>query len=168
MNRLCFGSMTSAVALSVAVMAGCPASGRDCNAVGCAPSGYQLGNEAWPAGDYEVAITYERGERVEVSCAFRIDAAFAGGEEDDAGVEYEPPMAECSQTTGGKVSLSFAQRATFTMFDSPASFELSVKREGRVLFEETITPDYDASEINGPGCGVCRTANETIDVGDLR
>lgn len=160
--------MTSAVAMSVAMIAGCPASGRDCTAVGCGPSVYQLGNEAWPAGDYEVAIAYERGGRVEVSCAFRIDAASAGGEEDDAGVEYEPPNAECSQTTGGQVSLSFAQRATFTMFDSPASFELSVKREGRVLFDKTVTPDYDASEINGPGCGVCRTAHETIDVGDLR
>jgi hypothetical protein len=166
MNRLCFDSMVRVLAISVVLIAGCEEE-RNCTLLGCGPSSHQLGSEPWPPGDYEVVIAYEQSGSVEVNCSFRIGAASTSGD-DDAGAFEDEAMADCSQTTGGTIAVWATDRARLQMFDSPASFELSIKREGRVLFDETVTPDYAASEINGPGCGVCRNTSETIDVGDLR
>lgn len=166
MNRLCFESMVCALALSAVTIAGCKDE-RSCVAIGCGPSSHQLGSEPWPPGDYEITIAYELSGSVEVDCSLGIGADSANGD-DDAGAFENELMAACSQTTGGPIEVWATDGVGLEMYDSPASFELSVKREGRVLFDETVTPDYEVFELGGPGCGVCRTANQTIDVGDLR
>jgi hypothetical protein len=163
MNRLLFGSMVSALAVSAAIVAGCEEE-RSCPGVGCGPSSHHLGSELWPPGDYEISIAYEA---IEVDCSFRIGAASMSGDE-DAGAFEDEPMADCSPTTAGPITVWVTDGVRLEMYDSPASFELSIERQGRALFDETIAPDYEISEISGPHCGVCRNTNETIDVGDLR
>jgi hypothetical protein len=153
--------MVLALAASAATGVAC-AGERDCTSQACVPSQYQLGSAAWPAGNYQIALAYEQAGPVAVTCSLGIGVASDGA--DDAGALEDEPIANCSGITRGHVSVCASDRTTLEMHDSPQSFQVTVRREGRVLFDETVTPDYHVAEINGPSCGECRVAVETIDV----
>lgn len=98
----------------------------------------QLESTDWAPGVYEVEL---RGFGQVAMCALDLPA---------------PQGAVVSCTDGASVELSLdgqrIERVVAEAFDAP-SFTATVKRDGQVLSDGRVLPEYSVDEPNGPGCG---------------
>ena len=121
---------------------------KECTAIACIPTlVIQLSHRVGGPGAYEVVI--EHDGRVE-RCSYESD-----GNTPRAG----------SGVTCGELHLSFDEAAALSFIQGPNIERptLTIRRDGAVLVSETLSPDYEAQELNGPGCGTCPFASEELD-----
>jgi hypothetical protein len=131
----------------------------------CGSSDYQL-VRAWTAVEYEVEVAYAHGGDIAFVCTL----SFSGDDGDDDGGGAGNTQGNCTQTRGETRPialnlLSGGTAVTLSLYDSPDTFDLTLRSDGETLFDGTFTPDYEASHVSGrPDCGACRTAYMNIDV----
>lgn len=135
-----------------------------CTAIGCGQSTFRLLSDDWQPGDYELEVSYSLSGEAAFRCPFRIEASDGAGE--DAGSDGDEPR--CTQTLGTSRYIDFSVDAagtpTIALLDAPPTLQLTLRRAGGLPREKTVTPHYDVEEINGPGCGECRTATEDVEL----
>jgi hypothetical protein len=142
-----------------------------CTLIGCGPSNFTLVREDWPAGDYELEVSFTAGEEVAYLCDFRIagnpnDLLENDLLEDDAGADA--PGGQCRQTKGAQrslVNVFVYDGVRLEMYDSPASLQLELRSAAETIFEDTITPQYITSYPNGSDCGpACQMTDTDIEL----
>lgn len=145
MNRLALLGFFVAALLAV----GCAGDSRVCTLIGCVEAlDVAISSDDWVPGDYVVEVTPEDPMQTPTRCAVTlpVDTQLTEG-------------AQCtgpgSMYVGEVLGMEFLNSKT-----TPA--QLTVTREGETLLDQRIDPVYDASYPNGPGCGACYSATETV------
>jgi hypothetical protein len=136
-----------ALTLAAAPLALASCGGLACNEM-YAPSGLSIGFEAadWPAGAYAVEVEG-------VACTVTLPSE-DGGATCDAD---SAPYLELMLTSGGD-----AIQSAWYYEDAPDPVSIRVSRDGTVIFEDDISPDYTVDEPNGKGCGERTSAAITV------
>lgn len=144
---------------------GCEEPETYCTLIGCTPSSFNLLQDDWAEGDYELEVSFRAPEDVTFLCEFRVAGDPNDLIEDDAGVDA--PSSRCRQTKGtqgGTVNVFVYDGVRLEMYPDPATLQLELRRAGQTLFEDTLTPQYTESYPNGPDCGTCRTTDTDIEL----
>lgn len=144
-----------------------------CTAIGCSyPLSVSVESEAWAPGEYVVTIS-ESGRTFE--CRFERGAGGAGGQ---AGAEGQDDVAglvrRCTQVAGDPAETWDApefwgdEDVVIDIMHAAKEVSISVRRDGATLLDTELTPSYRRSYPNGPDCGECLNATETLTLPDER
>ena len=132
------------------VLSGCNVLGLACSEVGCR-GGLIVDLRATELipGDYTVEFELDDGEALE-TCGFTVSDDCDGG-------------GTCIPTTDcdGRVEvLALGDgQLQVSLFDAEGAVDLVLERDGTVLLDETLDPEYETFRPNGPSCPpVCRSA----------
>ena len=65
---------------------------------------------------------------------------------------------------GGALYLGFDAAGALVSIESPrvARLSLTIARDGVVVASKAFVPKYSYEELNGPGCGTCASASDTL------
>lgn len=142
---------------------------RMCTEIGC-QDGLVIGfrpDAGWPAGEYRFEI---RTDGFEVACSGSLPlascagpAAMEGGRNVSCDVDGVVQVGEsgCAMPAG---THGFPE----LLFDPgvrPGRVELRVTRDGQLVGEESIVPQYQRLQPNGPGCEpTCEFASAVVDL----
>ena len=146
MWRLVFGLGAAAVAgivgTSLAELSAC---GSSCSDVGCIQAVTVTPDHALSdPGHYEVDFV---ADGVDMSCTLTVPST---------------APAKCSDSRA-YVSQDKGRGIVFLSVDGKyKSLSVTVLKDGNTLAEQTYAVAYQGVEINGPGCGTCPAASETL------
>jgi hypothetical protein len=138
-------------------------SDSSCTLVGC-QSGLLLEypSAEWPEGEYNFQV--EAGD-LEASCTVELDHS-VDPESTPDGLTSAPCTP--SESLWLAVNLRTGGIDHIELFDAPDAVRVMIRFEGARLHEQTVEPQYQAVEPNGPGCGpVCRGSSEALDLPDF-
>ena len=146
-------------AATVFAICGCSNHGNDCSDLGCIEEVVlELPDELADPGTYHVLARLDADE---VACTISLP-----GEDDDScsgsGLVFIGRGAtdETSSLESESGSLSIGAVAIEGVY---ANVSLSIERDGMMVVSGSARPRYQDVEINGPGCGVCRMANGSLE-----
>lgn len=114
--------------------------------MGCGPAfTIRMNEPLGEPGSYEVLAVSESGE---IRC------------------EYQSPLPQPISTRDcGSLRLWFDAAGALTSVVSDrliGRLALSISRDGVVVAEKTFSPEYSFDELNGPGCGTCASASDSL------
>lgn len=138
-----------------------------CTAIGCShPLAIQLRAESWVPGEYVVSIT-ESGRTFECTVARGLNGA--GGQAGSEGQDETWGVVRyCSQVEGDPTEIWNApdiygeEDVTIEVKHAVDHVAVSVRRDMTTLLDTELTPSYTKSYPNGPDCGECLNATETL------
>jgi hypothetical protein len=161
------GHLATVVGSLCALMLGASActEERSCTLIGCQNGSFQLLEGDWAPGDYELEVSYSKLGDQSFVCPFQIAA------DGDADAGTSPYQSTCMQTKGTDRALTFylgPNVPTLHVNDDADTFQLTIRRDDQVVFDDTIAPEYQVTHPNGPDCGSCRSAQTSIDISAQR
>lgn len=120
----------------------------------------------WAEGRYAIAL---QGYNEHALCVVDLPAPWTDPDPslDMGPLTTEPtlqPLVDCTSNLTIELSADGTSIvAVYALDFAPASFQVTVRRDGETLTEQSFTPDYDVTEPNGEGCGT--SSDATVSVG---
>jgi hypothetical protein len=170
-----FVAWCAGLALAGAAASACTLDGSGCTAKGCSDGAtvdLVTASGAWAPGTYEIVLLVD-GESA--SCALKVPAMpsptsiVTGACTSSLGLDLVP-QAQCAADAVVGTDCATgpgALQQVLTIPGTPASVDLTVTRDGRVLLQRAISFAYTTFQPNGPSCApTCHVAGAVIDVPD--
>lgn len=155
-----------ALGFTLAVMTSCqePA---PCTLIACGTRlTINIEAQQWEPGAYVVSITTS-GRSFE--CRLQRGTEGAGGQAGSRGEDdVSGSMRRCEQVAGDPAGDWYTPQVydyadiTIHIFSTPRELSVKVQRDATTLLDQELTPSYVKSYPNGPDCGECLDATETL------
>ena len=120
----------------------------------------------WSEGLVAVRSTWDYERRLEEFLAWsrQLPRVLNSSEVFPVTVGLAQWYAAATAGSGGQVLFTVVAAGALVSIESPrvARLSLTIARDGVVVASKAFVPKYSYEELNGPGCGTCASASDTL------